>query len=59
MYRERAAAGSLRTIAPRRFNPSGESWLPVMHASHGPWHFTALFSNTARAHQLARTGIGW
>jgi putative hydrolase len=54
-YRERAAAGDLPTIAPRRFNPSGEAWLPVLHAERGPWHFTALFSNTAQAHQLGRT----
>jgi hypothetical protein len=54
-YRERAAAGDLPTIAPRRFNPSGESWLPVLHAEREGWHFTALFSNTAQAHQLGRT----
>jgi len=54
-YRKKAAAGSLRTIAPRRFNPRGEAWLPVLHAEHGGWHFTALFSNTARAHELGRT----
>ena len=50
----KAAAGALRKIAPRRFNPSGEAWLPVLHAHHGDWHFTALFSNTARAHELDR-----
>jgi hypothetical protein len=55
LYRERAAAGALRTIAPQRFNPSGEAWLPVMHARRGPWHLTALFSNTARAHELGTT----
>ncbi len=54
-YREKAAAGSLRAIAPRRFNPSGEAWLPVLHTQRGPRHYTALFSNTARAHQLGRT----
>lgn len=54
-YREGAKAGTLHTIAPRRFNPEGEAWLPVLHAQHGPWHFTALFSNTALAHKLART----
>ncbi len=54
-YRERAEAGTLRTIAPKRFNPEGEAWLPVLHAQRGPWHFTALFSNTARAHELGRT----
>jgi hypothetical protein len=54
-YREKAEAGSLPTIAPKRFNPSGEAWLPVLHAVRGDWHFTALFSNTAQAHQLSRT----
>jgi hypothetical protein len=54
-YRERAQAGALPTIAPRRFNPSGESWLPVLHASRDGWHFTALYSNTAQAHRLGRT----
>ena len=46
--------GTLTTIAPRRFNPEGKSWLPVMHTRRGAWHFTALFSNTARAHELGR-----
>jgi hypothetical protein len=54
-YRERAAAGSLRTIAPKRFNPSGEAWLPVLQTTRGDWHFTALYSNTELAHRLGRT----
>jgi hypothetical protein len=54
-YRKQAALGNLRRIAPRRFNPSGEAWLPITHAQRGEWHFTALFSNTARANQLGRT----
>jgi putative hydrolase len=54
-YREKAAAGTLRTIAPRRFNPEGKAWLPVLHARRGRWHLTALYSNTARAHELDRT----
>ena len=54
-YREAANTGSLPTIAPRRFNPSGEACLPVQHATHRGWHFTALYSNTARAHDLGRT----
>ena len=53
-YREKAAAGALRTIAPRRFNPGRDAWLPVMHTRRGPWHFTALYSNTALAHKLGR-----
>ena len=54
-YRDKAQAGTLPTIAPRRFNPGGASWLPVLHAHREPWHFTALYSNTARAHELGRT----
>lgn len=54
-YREKALAGTLPTIAPKRFNPSGEAWLPVLHADRDGWHFTALYSNTAQAHQLNRT----
>jgi len=54
-YREKAAAGALATIAPRRFNPAREAWLPILHTERGRRHYTALFSNTARAHRLGRT----
>lgn len=54
-YREKAAAGQLRTIAPRRFNPDREAWLPILHSQRGQRHYTALFSNTARAHELKKT----
>jgi len=54
-YRRRAEAGELRRIAPRRFNPSGEAWLPVLHSERDGWSFTALYSNTARAHELGTT----
>jgi hypothetical protein len=54
-YRAKAEADKLPTIAPKRFNPKGESWLPVFHTTRGEFHFTALYSNTARAHQLHRT----
>ena len=54
-YREKARAGSLTTIAPRRFNPAHEAWLPILHTQRGDRHYTALFSNTALAHQLGRT----
>lgn len=53
-YRAKAVAGTLRTIAPRRFNPAKAAWLPVLHTQRGAWHFTALFSNTALAHRLGR-----
>jgi putative hydrolase len=54
-YRKRAAAGTLPRIAPKRFNPDGKAWLPVLHTDRADWHFTALYSNTARAHELGRT----
>jgi hypothetical protein len=54
-YREQAARRELPTIAPKRFNPSGEAWLPVMHSTRDGRHYTALYSNTALAHQLDRT----
>jgi len=53
-YRDKADAGKLPTIAPRRLNPEGQSWLPVLHAHRGGWHFTALYSNTAQAHRLGK-----
>jgi DNA polymerase/3'-5' exonuclease PolX len=51
-YRKRAAKGSLRKIAPRRFNPTNEAWLPVLHTTREAWFIKALFSNTARAHRV-------
>jgi len=54
-YREKAKAGRLPHIAPQRFNPTGEAWLPVLHTQHGNRHYTALYSNTARAHELGTT----
>lgn len=54
-YRHRAAAGTLRKITPRRFNPEQEAWLPILHSEVDDWAFTALFSNTARAHELGKT----
>jgi DNA polymerase (family X) len=45
-YRERAAAGTLQRITPRRFNPRGEAWLPVRHTERAGRHYTALFSNS-------------
>lgn len=55
-YRRKAQAGNLPKIAPRRFNPEGRAWLPILHADRDGYHFTALYSNTARAHELGRTG---
>ena len=54
-YRRKAAAGELERIAPRRFNPKHEAWLPVLHIRRSGREYTALYSNTARAHELGRT----
>ena len=55
IYRRRAKDGSLKKITPKRFNPDGKDWLPVLHLEQGDWSFTALYSNSARAHELNRT----
>lgn len=54
-YGRRAAAGELRLIAPRRFNPDREAWLPVLHTRRGNWEMNLMYSNTARAHELGTT----
>jgi putative hydrolase len=54
-YREKSDAGRLHRIAPRRFNPKGRAWLPILHTERDHRQYTALFSNTARAHQLHKT----
>ncbi len=55
IYREKAAAGILHKIAPKRFNPEGKAWLPILNTHLDGWEFTALYSNTARAHELEKT----
>jgi putative hydrolase len=54
-YRESAAANRLPRIAPRRFNPMHEAWLPILHTRRGQRRYTALYSNTARAHRAGKT----
>ena len=54
-YRRKAEAGELPKIAPKRFNPEGKAWLPILHTSRHGWDFTVLYSNTARAHDLDKT----
>jgi DNA polymerase (family 10) len=53
-YRLKAGEGKLRKIAPRRFNPGGDAWLPIMETKRRDWAFTVLYSNTARAHELGK-----
>lgn len=54
-YREKAAAGALQKIAPRRLSADGEAWLPVMHARCGPWRFTVLYSNAEPVREVQGT----
>ncbi|MCZ6776165.1 MAG: hypothetical protein O7D34_06890 [Ignavibacteria bacterium] len=54
-YRKKAEADELKKIAPKKYNPDGEAWLPILLTLRGGWRFTVLFSNTARAHELGKT----
>jgi putative hydrolase len=54
-YRRLARQGHLPRIAPRRFNPTREAWLPVLHTERGERHYTAMYSNTAHAHEVGAT----
>lgn len=52
MYREQAAKGRLVTVAPRRFNPTGEAWLPILRVKRKNRRFCAYYANSVRSHQL-------
>lgn len=54
-YRQRAGRGELPLLTPLRFNPDQRPWLPILHTERAGRHYTALFSNTARAHSLGKT----
>ncbi|MFN8490735.1 MAG: helix-hairpin-helix domain-containing protein [Caldilineaceae bacterium] len=54
-YRAKARGKQLPHIAPRRFNPTQEAWLPVLHTERNGTQYSALYSNTARAHELEMT----
>ncbi|MFZ0548728.1 MAG: helix-hairpin-helix domain-containing protein [Candidatus Promineifilaceae bacterium] len=54
-YRRKAESGRLRKIAPKRFNPDGKAWLPILKTERGGWSFTLLYSNTTQAHKLDKT----
>jgi len=51
-YRRKVREGQLPLITPKYFNPEQKAWLPVLHTQRKDRHYTALFSNTARAHKL-------
>jgi DNA polymerase (family 10) len=53
-YREQASRGALRLLTPRRFNPAGEAWLPVLKTRKGGYRYRALYSNTEAAHRLGK-----
>jgi HSP20 family protein len=40
-YREGVPSGELPRIAPRRFNPKREAWLPILHTRRETWNVTA------------------
>ena len=54
-YREKSEARQLPMIQPRRFASDKGASLPILHTQRGDWHFTTLYSNTPRAHELGRT----
>ena len=54
-YRRMASEDRLPRIAPRRFNPTAAAWLPILHTERDERHYTALFSNTVRAHEMNTT----
>lgn len=54
-YRRKSDHRLLPMIAPRRFNPQHQKWLPILHTRRGERQYTAVFSNTPRAHQLNKT----
>jgi hypothetical protein len=57
-YRQRAPRHDLPTVAPRSFNPEGDSWLGVLRGEKDGWKLRALYCNTALAHRLGRT-LDW
>ena len=54
-YRLKAQAGRLLRVAPHRFNPTGAAWLPILRTQREGRQYRAIYSNTARAHELAHT----
>jgi hypothetical protein len=54
-YRSLARHDKLPRVAPRRFNPKGTAWLPVLHMQRAGTNYTAFFSNTSNAHRAHKT----
>ena len=57
-YLFEARHNTLPRVSPKHNNPTHEAWLPILHTERGDRHYTALFSNTAHAHQLG-THTNW
>lgn len=51
-YRFEVNNRTLPKVAPKHNNPTQEAWLPILHTERGDRHYTALYSNTAHAHEL-------
>jgi DNA polymerase (family X) len=49
-YRQKAVAGALKKIAPRRFNPMHEAWLSILHTSRARSVITPHCFQTLREH---------
>ena len=54
-YRRKADTGRLVQVSPTRFNPTGQAWLPILRTRREGRRYTALYSNTPRAHDLGTT----
>jgi predicted flap endonuclease-1-like 5' DNA nuclease len=51
-YRRKAQTDELLRVAPRRFNPHREAWLPILETERAGHRYKAMYSNTARAHEM-------
>lgn len=56
LYWRKAARGELPRVAPDRFNPLAEAWLPLMHIESRGWWFSVMNANAGRADGLATAG---
>jgi hypothetical protein len=50
-YRRQAARGTLLRVAPKKFNPAGVAWLPILRTERDGRSYCAHYTNTARSHQ--------
>jgi hypothetical protein len=57
-FRCKAQANRLLQVAPLRFNPTGAARLPILHTYRDGKKYTALYSNSPRAHELG-TNHDW